>query len=78
MTDDMDINTDHITDHPPDVDIDQFVEDCNFRIERMSDESVWICAYTDEPGEPDHHYDIAVTDEGGLKITHREEGSTNG
>lgn len=78
MTDDMDIDTDQITDHPPDVDIDQYVPNSNFRIERMSESSIWVCAYTDEPGESDHHYDITVTEEGGIKITHREEESTTG
>jgi len=57
----MGIDTDHITDHPPDVDIDQYVPNSNFRIERMSESSIWVCAYTDEPGESDHHYDITVT-----------------
>ena len=75
MTDDMDIDTDHITDHPPDTDIDQHIENCNFRIERMSEESLWVCAYTSDPDEPDHHYDLSVTNDGGLKVTHREEES---
>jgi len=75
MTDDMDIDTDHITTHPPDTDIDQYVPESNFRIERMSEQSIWVCAYTDDPGEPDHHYDISVTETGGLRITHREEDS---
>jgi len=44
----------------------------------MSDESVWICAYTEDPDEPDHHYDINVTEDGGLTITHRAEDSTTG
>jgi len=77
MTDDMDIDTDHITTHPPDVDIDQYVPDSNFRVERMSERSIWVCAYTEDENEPDHHYDISVTDDGGLTITHREEDCTD-
>lgn len=72
MIDPDDIDTDHITEHPPDTDIDQYIQNCNFRIERMSAESVWLCAYTDDPDAPDHHYDISVTEDG-LRITHREE-----
>lgn len=63
---------DHITKHPPETDIDQFIENCNFRIERMSEESVWLAAYTHDDGEVEHHYDIHVTDEGGLHIIHEE------
>jgi hypothetical protein len=40
----------------------------------MRSDYVWICAYTDDPDEPDHHYDLNVTDEGGIRVTHREEG----
>jgi uncharacterized protein (DUF433 family) len=61
------------TEHLPDDDIDQYVPDANFRIERMSADSLWLCAYTHDENEADHHYDITVTDDAGLKITHREE-----
>jgi len=70
---DDDIDTSHITKHPPDVDIDQYIENCNFRIERMGEDGLWLCAYTNDTCEPDHHYDVSVTDEGGLRVTHREE-----
>jgi len=73
----MDNDTDHITEHPPDIDIDQYVPESNFRIERMSESSIWVCAYTEDDDKPDHHYDISVTEDGGLKITHREEDSTD-
>ncbi|KPN31962.1 hypothetical protein SY89_02719 [Halolamina pelagica] len=73
--DDLDIDTDRVTEHPPDTDIDQYIEDCNFRIERMSFDGLWICAYTGDPDEPDHHYDLTVTDDGGIHVTHRKEGS---
>jgi hypothetical protein len=39
----------------------------------MSADGVWICAYTNDSDEPDHHYDLYVTEEGGIHITHREE-----
>jgi len=68
----IEIDTEHITRHPPDTDIDQYVTDCNFRIERMGADGVWVCAYTNDPDAPDHHYDIYITDDG-LHITHREE-----
>jgi len=70
--DDIEIDTEHITRHPPDTDIDQYVENCNFRIERMGSDGVWVCAYTHDEDEPDHHYDIYITDDG-LHITHRAE-----
>lgn len=72
-SDDLDISD--ITEHPPDTDIDQYIEDCNFRIERMSSDIVWICAYTEGPDEPDHHYDLYISDDGGIHITHRQEES---
>jgi hypothetical protein len=65
-------DTDHITEHPPSVDIDQYIEDCNFRIERLTDDGLWACAYTNDPDEPDHHYDISIHSDG-IHITHREE-----
>ena len=71
--DEIDIDTSQIVEHPPDTDIDQYVEDANFRIERMRSDGVWICAYTKDPDEPDHHYDLYVTEDGGIHITHREE-----
>ena len=63
----------HMNEHPPDIDIDQYVKDCNFRIERMGDDSIWLCAYTDDSDEPEHHYDITATDSGELHVTHRRE-----
>jgi hypothetical protein len=66
-------DNDRISHHPPDTDIDQYVENCNFRIERMSDEGIWLAAYTHDGEKPDHHYDITVTENGGLHVTHREE-----
>ena len=71
--DDIDIKTSQITEHPPDTDIDQYIEHTNFRIERMGPDGVWICAYTDDPDEPDHHYDLYVAEDGGIHITHRKE-----
>lgn len=59
--------------HPPDTDIDQYITDCNFRIERMSDNSVWLAAYTHDDDEPNHHYDITVTDDETLHVSHRTE-----
>lgn len=71
--DDSNIDTSHVDEHPPDVDIDQFVEDCDFRIERMRPDAVWVCAYTNDPAEAAHHYDLRVSDDGGIHITHRKE-----
>lgn len=68
-----DDNDDRLSYHPPDTDIDQYVENCNFRIERMSDDGLWLAAYTHDGDELDHHYDVTVTDDGGLHVTHREE-----
>jgi hypothetical protein len=73
MTASDDIDTSQITEHPSDTDIDQYVENTNFRIERMSADGIWICAYTNDSDEPDHHYDLYVTEDGGIHITHREE-----
>lgn len=70
--DEIDVDTDHITRYPPDTDIDQHIEDCNFRIERMGSDGVWVAAYTHDEDEPDHHYNISIRD-GGLHISHREE-----
>lgn len=61
-----------IEEHPPAVDIDQYVQKCNFRIERMDGDAIWLAAYTDD-GEPDHHYDLRVTEDGGLHVSHRTE-----
>jgi len=70
--DDIEIDTSHISRHPPDTDIDEYVENCNFRIERMGSDGVWVAAYTDNPDEPDHHYNISARDDG-LHIRHRAE-----
>lgn len=70
MTDD-ETDTSNIEEHPPSTDIDQYVPNCNFRIERMGGDAVWLCAYTDDD-EPNHHYDIYI-DDGGLHVVHREE-----
>jgi hypothetical protein len=70
---DDDIETSHSAEHPPDTDIDQYVKECNFRIERMRSDGIWLAAYTDDPDEMNHHYNITVTDDGGLHVTHREE-----
>lgn len=43
--DEIDIDTNQIVEHPPNTDIDQYVEEANFRIERMGSDGVWICAY---------------------------------
>lgn len=64
MTDDNDIN-----EHPPDEDIDQHIENCNVRIERMDGGKVWLAAYTHDEEEAEHHYNIDIRD-GGLHITH--------
>lgn len=53
----------------PEIDIDQYVEDCNFRIEKLGTDGLWICAYTQEPDEPDHHYTIRA-EEDELHISH--------
>jgi hypothetical protein len=61
------------TEHPPETDIDQYITDCNFRVERMGGDSLWLAAYTEDSEEPDHHYDITVTEEEGLHVSHRTE-----
>jgi hypothetical protein len=71
--DDHDTNNGSISEHSPATDIDHYIEDCNFRIERMSSDAVWICAYTEDDDEPDHHYDLHITNERGIHITHRKE-----
>lgn len=61
------------TDHPPDTDIDDYIENVNFRIERMGEDAVWLAAYTRDDDDPiDHHFDITVSDDG-LHIRHRRE-----
>ena len=62
-----------IEEHPPEVDIDDYIEDCNFRVERMWERGIWVCAYTHADNEPDHHFDLRVTDDGGLHVSHRTE-----
>jgi hypothetical protein len=69
--DEIDIDTSQIVEHPPDTDIDQYVEEANFRIERMGSDGVWICAYTNDPDEPDHHYDLSFNVS--FHVTHRKE-----
>jgi hypothetical protein len=54
---------------PSEIDIDQFVEDCNFRVEKLGTDGLWVCAYTQEPAEPDHHYTIRAEDDE-LLISH--------
>lgn len=71
-TDSDDIDTSHITKHPPAVDIDQYVTNCNFRIERMGADGLWVAAYTHDDDRPDHHYNISIREDG-LHIRHRKE-----
>lgn len=63
----------HLTEHPPERDIDDYVPKSNFRIERMGEDALWLCAYTEDPDAPDINYDISVTDEGGIRVTRRAE-----
>jgi hypothetical protein len=65
---DFDVDSD-IYLSPPETDIDQYVQDCNFRIERLGEDGLWVCAYTHDPDEPDHHYRIRA-EEDGLHITY--------
>jgi hypothetical protein len=60
-----------ISEYPPKTDIDDYVKDCDFRIERMREDYIWLCAYTKNDSEPDHHFDIHTDGDGGLHITHR-------
>ena len=57
----------------PDDDVDDYVPDSAFRIERMDADGIWLCAYTSDPTLPDIHYDISVTDTGELRVTRRVE-----
>jgi hypothetical protein len=59
----------------PQDDVDDYVPKSSFRIERMSEGSIWIAAYTDDPTRPDIHYDVRCED-GGLYVTRRAEDSS--
>lgn len=65
-------NNRRIDEYPPHKDIDQYVPNSKFRIERMREDCIWIAAYTDDDSEPDHHYYL-ICDGGGLRVTHRRE-----
>jgi hypothetical protein len=39
----------------------------------MRPDAVWVCAYTNDPAEATHHYDLRVSADGGIHITHRKE-----
>lgn len=71
-SDDIEVDDSHVTRYPPDTDIDEFVEDCDFRIERMGADGLWVAAITHDEDELDHHYNILVREDG-LHIRHREE-----
>ena len=59
----------------PSDDVDDYVRDCNFRIERLGTDGLWVCAYTNDPELPDIHYNIRVTDAGELEISRSAEPS---
>lgn len=70
--DDIEVDTSNVTRYPPGTDIDEYIEDCDFCIERLDEDGVWVAAITHDDDEPDYHYNISCRDDG-LHIRHREE-----